>query len=1415
MRELLAIVRPSRAVRQLAKSRRGSVLILCVVLIVVLALIGTAMLSGARIDRFTTQQHSANVQIEMLVEGARQIAQGVVINDAFDAQSRRFRPAADQAQLNPTSTYDNTDAYYIPPGTGSFTAPAAEDAWLAVLIPEKVGADVEWPAISEPLTGGVFESPETGPGKPMTTRVRMIPSSRNITYPDGTVQTLPAMRFLDPVDGVVTRIAGDADGDGIADCMLSRLLPGEINGVTWYVGWRVVDNAAKVNVNTAFSRERDYSGAGAEITGAQFTKFYPSAVGLAEMLRDWDPGTANQIPSGSTEMALLNYFRFNTLRVPDGVLGGAGDPIADPVAPSTTGTPRSDFDYTSVGDAMYIGLGRRIDHPGMISTADRWQAYSTLEMASLASRFTLIDPESSPTALEQHLRGSLFDYAVNGQFGNRQGMRRYTPNQAGEWYDRNFNFDPTAIAPIPNPAAFMPLRALLATRNGVSNWMPQHSMVYPPPGVTGSPPSPDMVPRGIRPQQKTADPVANPNLMPDYDGGGSLTHSVAKANVNTAKFGELWRAYWNVMVDQTTTVSFGATFNGGTPFTSPAGYAYGQSVWFGNRFSASTGEPDPSDDHPQHMFRSSLRDPQTPPNVFLPPYQQLLLRAAIAAANTEDLRDSNVDVNDDPATAIDEGDEQPSKRTIPLVAMVNGAATNVVAEVFGIEPQPFITEVYVNTQDTEHAGAGGPINPKGYVAIELYNPYPRPINISGWILAVIDRQPIPPPTTYPPNPYPNLTGGIGLKGLSYFYIHDGIASTVPGTAPNTWSATPYALPTGTMIPAYGYLVLDNFGGGVPTANADAATFIPTTVSPSNRIYVPNLHWVVQDTAALATSFKEHRGGELVLLRPVDSALPPALDPPGIENGNVMPIDSFDFTGIVTPSFFVEQGGEKQMYSWHYVRSNAATPAEGQTTNDTPNWKFVYPGRYYGGLASTQARHQATKEEIWPEGAALGDPQLGNPRLGQAGPASVTGMFQNQHTIQLAAVGFPGSYAPTVGGPNRAPFGGFARNADILQVTYIGAYRIFFAGDPSSTLELNSVTLDSCFANDTDADQANPMSNDDELPTATAADPDPSTPWIDTREQVGRFIPLRITDWSGVTPVHHYNDFENVGTFDGGTLLPGNRWRYRWAIDLFDYLTVQSPGNDYFPDVPTDEGSPYVPTRLPVSNAGTMPPGGVDRSPPAPAQALGVEDDVPVQGLININTAPAKVLAALPWLPMGDNWHWDAATQKWMAGPGPAPSLEDNYELAKEIVMWRDGTPTVPGNGPFTSPMDLYRVRAFWELQDELVRLTTGTGGPDDADGDYSPNNATPTVPATPPVDGVRHDFEEQFLLFDRVSNLITTRSDSFTVYLTVQGWSNVGNPNKPPELVAQRRVGFIIDRSKVQVKGGKTETAVQTQGFSD
>src|SRR5207245_7076199 len=99
------------------------------------------------------------------------------------------------------------------------------------------------------------------------------------------------------------------------------------------------------------------------------------------------------------------------------------------------------------------------------------------------------------------------------------------------------------------------------------------------------------------------------------------TATPQKASLNSATFRELYRSYWSAMCgEKPDETPFGPTAVPGDPYTIP---------------------------NIQKQFRSSLRDVRKPfdPTASsgayrFPPFQQLLLRAAIAAVNPIDLRDS-------------------------------------------------------------------------------------------------------------------------------------------------------------------------------------------------------------------------------------------------------------------------------------------------------------------------------------------------------------------------------------------------------------------------------------------------------------------------------------------------------------------------------------------------------------------------------------------------------------------------------------------------------------------------------------------------------------------------------------------------------------------------------------------------------
>jgi len=179
-------------------------------------------------------------------------------------------------------------------------------------------------------------------------------------------------------------------------------------------------------------------------------------------------------------------------------------------------------------------------------------------------------------------------------------------------------------------------------------------------------------------------------------------------------------------------------------------------------------------------------------------------------------------------------------------------------------------------------------------------------------------------------------------------------------------------------------------------------------------------------------------------------------------------------------------------------------------------------------------------------------------------------------------------------------------------------------------------------------------------------------------------------------------------------------------------------------------------------------------------------------LVNINTAPWWVIASLPLLPN------DLA-----GGDLNNNGFPDNIEnLARQIVQWRDGLPGSTNlgadpnrpHGPF---------RSIWDLNRVPPGTSFITGAPAiPAFQEAIRAGATNTYAAGPRNDtaGVPNDFEENFVMVNRISNLITTRSDSFTVYIVIQGWRNAGTAK--PSLVVQKRAAFIVDRNNITATSG-------------
>jgi hypothetical protein len=587
--------------------------------------------------------------------------------------------------------------------------------------------------------------------------------------------------------------------------------------------------------------------------------------------------------------------------------------------------------------------------------------------------------------------------------------------------------------------------------------------------------------------------------------------------------------------------------------------------------------------------------------------------------------------------------------------------------------------------------------------------------------------------------------------------------------------------------------------------------------------------------------------------PFTEGLPTAPNP-----ADMVPVDSYDFTGLPlvsggTPQFTTSATAANE---WYYIRPS---PMAGDSRK---SWHFVYPGHiavptykapppnpiprlidgtiYTSPGASSAAvpagisQALLKAQNIANATKPLPSPQytlpLGANSLYTGGPSDeqngVATLTYKDIPLELNNADFGGPNAgrtnTALAEPNEFPFGGFPRNGDILEVPYIGAYRLMIqAGVTWQTIEMNPVTMDSVMALGLAQSAWNETLPTGALePTTTPPNPngaDPIYGILQTRpnpfpsfaiEQVGRFCPLGPAEFPpGALPV--YTNAPNDYFLSPNPASPASpTWLYHWATRLFDYLTVQSPQQDFLPDVdpgvtdpnvsntitpnpPPSQYMPGVPTAVPqsVSNVAAGVFNGEPLNPPGQS-----EEAATVEGLVNINTAPWRVLAAVPWVPPTSMYPNHAV---------------DNANIAVSIAYYRDvndgsvSPPAVHPHGPFKSIFELGSVPIYAPIGGsdvgapgkplrDFLATSVGLTPPVVTTADQGDLTQVYTANSPNPVVG---DFKYQYMMINRVSNLVTTRSDSFTAYILLQGWRNAETPGAT--LAVQRRAAFLIDRSGI------------------
>jgi hypothetical protein len=1547
--------------RRWIQSRPGSVLILVIALLVLLALIGTAFLSTTQTERYSSQQNSVNTEADLLVQGLQNTVQSNIANGLFASTGtgQQFRPPGQEMPTYngateihaPATSYNNYDSGASDLFLGDRFPLNATPQTAPIQPPVPYWNSISWPLFTDANGYYNFDSPFGGDSSATLylasnkSQVQAYPTYRIING-----QMYPAMLYFIPAQGGSVTVQGynnslpismgstgvgvyltpnspipfvspstpeqliqangyagvsqyanfaaSAAGDGVADSGMFKLPIGPVNNITYYAAIRVIDNNSAVNVSTAWTSSTDpvpvspssnilqvYEPLRAYSVSAGNMNygFFRSGIGLREMLNPASLTTPS--PGTLAETDQLNALRFGTgnIQIAPAL---STTPYQDQAG--NIGTSRSDFAWTTGGDALDHQLAGRPGNPGYLATSanppttsQRFSWLGQSQSAALAYKFSLKNLNNSQSLIEQALSNETYNTTYNAP-----PTSPFSPAQVGAWYNDVFNFTPASsintyntifnygatTPPIP------PLRTILTGSNEVSNAILSRlgntSATTP---VVWNSTTPynfgDWVTNGgysfvcLLPNTGQAPSTTPPATGPEYWTLVPWTVQPVKTSINTATFDQLWLGYCQTMTDSI------------LPANSSSGNTAPQ--WQPPMMTPLQASYYP--ENQQQMFRSTIRDNRSWPiantnnngnpktsatalstRLQLTPMQMMQLRAALAAINTQTMRNAQPLANASTGLVLNPGAFEVRSHKITLADTTGAPAYDV--EVFGTSIQPYIGQMFAYEPNPNGSGTGNggeqKINPK-FIAIQLLNPYPVPIGVgNGWGFATINRAAY---ASYTATQPPLTLTPINSTGLSTTFVIPAATQTGPGSiviydgtppsAPQGSATAPFTLPTGT--------------------GAVELTGLSNAIGKELVILKPRLLDTVTGITSTSNLTSYTTGaGDYYNEVGSTAGLPNLYD--------LVPVDQLDMTGldqnVTTDTYYIYKRGSNPSNIPPYSGLSTGTNGNGFA------WNFVWPGFYMPYNSNNTAAKTPTATSAPMYASALqptttypfNQPIIKYTQPPAAGatytfgpsnsPLSLTGgpsvdtlgysaanllsPTYNTISLQLNNVGFPGPNPVQASTGNKFPFGGFARNIDILQVPYIGAYRICSYGTSQnsasptfSMYEMNSVTMDSSLANDQTLQPSKAISSysttypkkvipstaqaSSSNPTATVLADTYIDPFV---EQIGRFCPIGEPNDTTNNPAVQLDfgiGYPTTVVSNGTTAPDKNYWHYHWTRRVLGYFTVQSPHDDYFPNV--DPAGPdgnarlaaggstvvipqkYLPSYTgftkvsssqvaPVLNTQNIAPGSSGYY--ANAQYTGQsEDTTGVEGLININTAPWPVLATLPFVPPGtDNITFNDSTSPSVLTPSLPTSNTtltaspngacDNIDLAKAIVAYRNQ------NGPFKSVMDLYKVPAF-RLENEFLLQTDPSSTNGTPFGDFSggaDNTATGTNYMTGP-DKVRYDFEERFLLLNNISNLITTRSDSFTVYLLLQGWRNAGTGN--PTLAVQRRVAFFVDRNNV------------------
>lgn len=259
-----------------AARQRGSVVILVMVALVLMAMIGTSYLQVARVQRSQAGQSTGDIDTVVAAVLA-DIAQTISDDARDDVGNLLATATTDQAQgdepfdypwtnVAPGGANDTQVTLLTTAAAGTVTGGHLDNNWLASSAPSGLGtANPYWENISDlnsvflSTPGGNADLAGLAPGSaptedPVTHAGVATPGNSNTTRFTNVRHTLPLPAdFADPTASLLI----DVDEDGVPDSRWAWATIPVIEGKAYAMGVRIVDLSGRININIATSPMSD------------------------------------------------------------------------------------------------------------------------------------------------------------------------------------------------------------------------------------------------------------------------------------------------------------------------------------------------------------------------------------------------------------------------------------------------------------------------------------------------------------------------------------------------------------------------------------------------------------------------------------------------------------------------------------------------------------------------------------------------------------------------------------------------------------------------------------------------------------------------------------------------------------------------------------------------------------------------------------------------------------------------------------------------------------------------------------------------------------------------------------------------------------------------------------------------------